>query len=375
MAITHNTAVLRNMAGPERLLAICVKADGYGHGLVQSAAAALAGGADRLCVADLDEAVRLRKAGIRCPIHLLHPPTPDQAVDLVNNNLIPTLSSPRTALEMAGRLPGPLTVHVEVDTGMGRVDLKAADTPAFLDLLVADGRFRVEGLMSHFSSSHVPDDPASRDFTLEQLSRFRAVAAACRAAGHRLPVTHMASSGATVLYPEAYLGMIRPGYLIYGILRDWIDLPLEPALSWKARVLNVFNINSGQTVGYERTHTAPRDTTIAAVACGYGLGYPCGLSNRGRVLIHGQSAPVIGQVAMNQLMVDVGRIPGVKIGGEAVLIGRQGDQAISADEPAVTLKVSPAVITCGISLHVPRLYRSHPPVADRPSAGRRGRTA
>ena len=359
-AITHNARILRELAGPGRLLMICVKAQGYGHGLVPVAKAALAGGADRLCVADVEEGVALRQAGIDCPIQLLLQPPASSAPELHRYRLIPSLSSPDVVRGLAEALPGPLTVHVEVDTGMSRVDLKPAEAVDFLDMVKSTGKLQVEGLFSHFSSSHIANDPDARAFTLDQLKLFQETVAACRAAGHRPALTHMANSGATIHYPEAYLDMIRPGFLVYGMPRSWIRLPLAPAMSWKCRVQTVLRVKKGQGVGYDRAFISPRDTTLAAVAVGYAHGYPHQMSNKSQVLIRGQKAPVAGRVGMNQTVVDVGHIGRIRTGDEVVLIGTQGGETVSATDLSAHLKTTPAVISVGISTRVPRIYLSGP---------------
>jgi len=346
------------MAGPDRLLMICVKARAYGHGLVPVAKAALAGGADRLCVAYVDEGVELRQAGIKCPIQLLLEPQVSSAADLHHYNLIPTLSSPKLVQRLSELLTEPLTIQVEVDTGMTRVDLKPKDVVSFLNMVKSTGKFKVEGIFSHFSNSHVANDPVSRVITLNQLKSFLETLANCRKAGHQFALTHIASSGAVVHYPEAYLDMIRSGFLVHGIPRSWIHLPLKPALSWKSRVKSVFKVSGGQGVGYERSYITPHNTTLATVACGYADGYPHQLSSGTEVLIQGRRARVVGRVGMNQMVVDVDHIDQIEIGNEVVLIGTQGENSITANDLAKQVGTTPADIVCKISMCVPRVYLS-----------------
>ncbi|MBW1712841.1 MAG: alanine racemase [Deltaproteobacteria bacterium] len=355
-AIRHNVRVLKELIGPGRLFMACVKGDGYGHGLVQAARAALEGGADRLSVAQVEEGINLRRAGIEAPVQVLIEPLAEQAAALFDYGLIPSLSSPEVAQELAARLPGRIKVHVEVDTGMGRVTLRPAEAPAFLDLLQDLGLFEIEGLMTHFSSAHKPQDPAHRAFTLAQLNSFEEAVRACQAQGRRIPLKHTAASGAVVYYPETYLDMVRPGTLIYGLRFGDFDLPLKPALSWKTRVWAVRQVAKGLGLGYEQAYAPQQDTTIAVLAAGYADGYPRTLSNLSHVLIRGQRAPVVGLIGMDQMMAEVDHIPGLGRGEEAVLIGQQGEAEVTASELASQLKTTPVILTVGIAGRVERVY-------------------
>ena len=359
-AAIHNTRILREIAGADRQLMICLKADAYGHGLVPMAEAAIAGGADRLCVADVDEAVALRRADISCPIQILIQPPLSAVFDLYRYNLIPTLSSPGIVRRMADMLPGKLTVHVEVDTGMNRVNLKPENAVEFLNLVRSTGKFHVEGLFSHFSCSEAAHDPDAREFTKEQLKQFTKAVESCRAAGHPLPFIHMANTGAVINYPESYFDMIRPGFLVYGLPRDWIILPFKPVLSWKTRIQSLVKVDAGHGIGYERTYVVSHDTTLAAVACGYSDGYSHLLSGKSDMLVRGMRAKVVGRVGMNQTMIDVGDIPDAEIGDEVVLIGTQEGVSISATDLAKYIGMTPALVTSTISRKIPRLYVNVP---------------
>jgi alanine racemase len=355
-AITHNVRTLKEVLEPNRLLMACVKAEGYGHGMVPVAIAALAGGADRLCVAELEEGVKLRQAGITFPIQILNQPDAASALDLIHYDLIPSLSTPEIVLQLAKNLPSSLKIHVEIDTGMKRVALKPDGAVDFLNLVKSTGKFKVEGMFSHFSNSHNLNDPASRKITLNQLNLFKKTVANCRKAGHRLSITHIANSGVVSCYPEAYLEMIRSGYLIYGMLQDWIELPLKAALSFKSRVNSIVKIKAGESIGYNRTYIAPEDTRAAIVSCGYAHGYPHMLSNKSQALVRNCRAQVVGLVSMNQMVIDIGCIPGVSVGDEVVLVGTQGENSITALDLSRHFNAPAVAITCGISYKVPRIY-------------------
>jgi alanine racemase len=364
-AIRQNARALKEAAGPGRLYMACVKGNGYGHGMVPVAKAALQGGADRLSVAQVEEGVELRRAGIQAPIQILIEPLPEQAGLIFENDLIPTLSSPAVAEEMASRLPGRIKVHVEVDTGMYRVPLKPEGVPDFIRLLKSLGVYKVEGIFSHFSSAHIPNDPGYREFSLRQLAVFKEVVRGCEMNGHGFRLKHMASSGAVALYPEAFLDMIRPGYLLYGFPADWIRLRTQPALSWKTRVWSVLPVARGVGVGYDQNYVAPKDTRIAILAAGYADGYTRVLSNLGHVVIGGKRAPLVGLIGMDQMMADVGDIAGVSRGDEAVLIGEQEGAQVTAVELANHLNTTAAFISCSIAQRVERIYLNENPASEK----------
>jgi len=357
-ALRHNAREIKRAAGPGRLYMACVKGDGYGHGMVPAAFAAIEGGADRLSVARVQEAALLRESGVRVPIQVLIEPEPAAAEVLEGLDIIPTLSTPETARSLAHRIKKRIKVQVEIDTGMRRVPLRAQDAPDFLRLLDSLGKFEVEGMFSHFCSSHVPDDPDARRLTLGQLEAYLKAVESCEATGFRIPIRHMASTGALGLYPEALLDMIRPGYALYGFPIPWLRLPLRPALTWLARIGSVIDVKAGEEVGYDHAYAPTRDTRIALVSVGYADGYPRGLSNLAHVSIRGMRAPVVGLIGMDQTMVDVGGIPGVSAGDEAFLVGGpEGGGQVSAVELAEHLKSTAAMITTQITARVERRYR------------------
>ena len=355
-AIRHNARLLKNLAGPKRFFMACVKGNGYGHGMVPVAKAALEGGADRLSVASVEEGVELRQAGIQVPIQVLIEPDIDEARLLYRYNLIPSLSSIDVSKGIAEKLPGKIKVHIEIDTGMKRVPLEPHAVYGFLNLLDALGKFEVEGLFSHFTSSHISHNDVARRFTRNQLKVFCDVVEKIEAGGRSIAVKHMACSGAVALYPEAYLNMIRPGGLLYGFQFDWADLPLKPALSWKTRVKNVVQAQKGVGVGYDQAYVPKTDTTLAVLSAGYADGYFRMLSNRSHVIIRGKRVPVVGLVGMDQMMADVGSIDAVSKGDEVILIGEDHAKRILATELADLFETTPVIFTCAIANRVKRVY-------------------
>ena len=262
---------------------------------------------------------------------------------------------------MALRLPGRIKVHVEVDTGMYRVPLKPERAPDFIRLLHSFGVYEVEGNFFPFFFLSFPNDPVHREFTLKQLAIFKEVVRGCETNGHCFPLKHMASSGAVALYPEAYLDMIRPGYILYGFPADWIRLRTKPALSWKTRVWSVLPVAKGVGVGYDQDYIPQRDTKIAILATGLCRRYTRVLSNLSHVVIRGKRAPVVGLIGMDQMMADVGDIAGVSRGDEVVLIGEQEGEQVTAVELANHLNTTAAFITCSIAHRVERTYLNEIP--------------
>ena len=359
-AIEHNVRELRASVAPSELWAV-VKADAYGHGAVPVAAAALRAGAAGLCVALVQEGVALRQGGIDAPVLVLSEQPREELPAAVVHGLICTVYSHAqvdalaTAVVAAGRTGQP--VHLKVDTGMRRVGAEPADAVAVADAIRAAGPvLHLAGVFTHLPVADEPDDP----FTADQLRRFDAVLDGLAAAGHRPPVVHAANSAGLLAHPGARRSLARAGIAIYGISPgpgvDQLSAGLQPALSLRARVSHVKQVRAGERISYGLRHTFVADTTVATLPIGYADGVPRRLSSvGGEVLVGGRRRPIVGVVTMDQLMVDVGDAP-VAIGDEAVLIGAQGDGAITAAEWAERLGTIGYEIVCGISQRVERRY-------------------
>ena len=358
-AITHNARQLKALAGGAELLAV-VKAFGYGHGAVAAAEAALAGGATWLGVALVEEGEGLRRDGVTAPILVLSEPRPSAMPAVVAADLRPTVYTEEgvdAAAKAASGLHRPLPVHVKVDTGMHRVGA-APDQAVMLALSVA-GRpeLHLEGLFTHFA---VADEPARADTTAEQLASLHAVAAAIADLGVRPDLLHAANSAGLLAHPAARLDLVRCGIALYGLapapaLEGVVDL--RPALTLKAEVSFVKHLAAGQAVSYGLRWTAPVDTVVATLPIGYADGVPRSYGvDGGQVLLGGRRCPVIGTVTMDQLLVDCGPGADVAPGAECVLIGRQGDEEITAWEWAERVGTIAYEVVCGLSARVPRLW-------------------
>jgi alanine racemase len=370
-AIAHNVRELRRITHPKAELMIAVKANAYGHGAVQVARAGLRSGAGQLGVARIEEGIELRRAGIRAPI-LVFGYTPAELVpDLIQHDLTASVFTLRGAEQLDAAVPKDLqlSVHLKIDTGMGRMGLlpderrhAAGDLdqgPAAVQevlSIAALKNLRLEGLWTHFAAS----DEADKNYTRQQFRIFESFIRKIKDKGLVVPMVHAANSGAIIDMPETHLDMVRAGISVYGLYPsrqvDLSRIDLHPALALKARITHVKQVPAGTRISYGGTWQASRPTTIATVPVGYGDGYSRLLSNQGQMLVHGRRAPIVGRVCMDLTMLDVGHIDNVKVEDEVVLIGRQGDETISADEMAAQLKTINYEVVTTLMARVPRVY-------------------
>jgi alanine racemase len=349
-AIRHNARVLT----PEGVaLMAVVKANGYGHGDVEVARAAIEAGATWAGVALVEEGLRLRGAGIEAPILVLSElPAGSEAVALAHR-LTPTLYSGEGLDRLAAAARGPIPVHVKIDSGMHRVGVWPPGDAVAFARRVQDAGLEVEGLFTHFAKSE--DDEVT---TKEQLSRFLEAADGVRVAGVSPPILHAANTGATILHPESHLDLVRPGIGLYGIEPApgvGAHLGLRPALTWRSRVSAVKHLEAGEAVSYGHRYRLERDTWIATVPVGYADGYPRQLTNLGEVLIRGRRRAIAGTVTMDQLLVDCADEE-IGVGEEVVLIGSQGDESIGADALGRLFGTIGYEIVSRIGDRVPRRY-------------------
>lgn len=346
--------LLVERAAPAQVCAV-VKAGGYGHGAVEVARAALDAGATWLAVAIPAEGVELRQAGIDAPILLLAEFHDCEAT--IRHGLAPTVYSERGIARLAAeaRAQGVagIRVHLKVDTGMHRIGAKPGDAVARAEAVLAAPELELEAVWTHCPVADEPGHP----FTQGQAARFAAVLEELRAAGIEPPMVHAANSAATLAHPDLHHDLVRPGIAVYGLDPSPAvsGNGLRPALSIKARVTHVQVVPGGEAVSYGLRRPMPRDTVVATVPLGYADGVPRGLSDEGAVLIGGRRRRIAGTVTMDQLMVECGHDQ-VAVGDEVVLLGRQGDEEITAQEWADILGTIVYEVTCGISLRVPRVH-------------------
>ena len=352
-AIAHNVRLFADIAAPARLCAV-VKADGYGHGDVPVAEAALEAGAPMLAVALVEEAVRLREAAIDAPILLLSEPPPESVQEVVTWDLIPTVYTSGFVQALSDLVQGPLPVHLKVDTGMHRVGATVAGAKDLVAAIVADRHLQLEGVWTHFA---VAEEDAV--FTKQQLDTFDGFVNTLARVGVDVPLRHAANTAATLLYPEARLDLVRVGIGIYGQRPApglAPDLDLRPAMRVVSHVSMVRRHPAGTRPSYGRRKPLPAEAQVATVPVGYADGLPRALGpHGGEVLIRGKRRPLAGTVTMDQIVVDVGDDE-VEVGDEVVLLGTQGYEEVTADQWAEHLDTISYEVVCQIGPRLPRRY-------------------
>lgn len=365
-ALASNIKEFRRLVGPKCRLAPVVKANAYGHGLELASQVFAEAGADALCVNDLWEAARLRRAGLTVPIIVLGRVTPEQAEEAVSLavelvvydcELADALNKAGTAVRQTAQ------VHLKVETGTNRQGMKLKELIRLADHLRSLRHIEVVGLSTHFADI---EDTTDHTFARSQLSSFNEACKALHEAGLSPRYLNVANSAATILWPEAHFDMVRIGIAAYGMWpsretlvaaaltnRDRVEL--RPALTWKTRIAQIKQVSAGEYVGYGRTWRAGRDSRIAVLPVGYYDGYDRRLSQTAHVLINGKRAQVRGRVCMNMVMVDVTDIPEAYVGMEVVLLGRSGDERLSAEQLALWIGTINYEVTTRIAESVPRV--------------------
>lgn len=359
-AIGRNTQLFKQIVGPDVRLLVSLKADAYGHGALRVARTVVRNGAEWLGVATVSEAEPLRRAGIDVPILVFGYIPPWQAREAVRMNLRATLFAPDLAhalSQAATDLNGQIPVHVKVDTGMARLGLRAEDVDGivrFCDEVRSLPGLIFEGIFTHFATA----DAADQTYVMRQIDRFERVLAALEAHGLRPPIVHAANSAAALSLPQSRYNMVRPGIAIYGLSpSDEVRLPegFQPSLAFKTQVAQVKDIPAGEGVSYGATYITTAPTRIAVLPVGYADGFRRAPTNWGEVLVRSARAPLVGRVCMDQCMIDVTHIPGVRQGDEVVLIGRQGEDELTADEVARKLGTIAYEVTSELLARVPRI--------------------
>ena len=288
---------------------------------------------------------------------------PAQFADLVTYQLTPVLYRLNMVRAFADKIPSgakPYPVHIKIETGMGRLGLSPQEIPDLIGMPEFQAVLRLEGLMTHLADA----DNHDARHTETQLARFQQALEALQQRGLAVPLVHAANSAAIATYPATHYSLVRPGIMLYGYQSLAQEVPtseVKPILTWKTTLAHLHTVQPGDSVSYNRTFVASRPSRIAVLPVGYADGYNRLLSNRGVVLIGGQRAPVVGRVCMDMTMIDVTDVPGVEIGHEAILIGQQGQERITANDLATWQHTIPYEILCAIGPRVPRQYIPLPP--------------
>ncbi len=369
-AVRHNAALLRAAAGPAALCAV-VKADGYGHGAVAVAAAALEGGAAWLAVATPEEGMELRAGGITAPVLVLSEPPAPAMPDVVGHGLTLTLYTERgvrAAAEASGRAGVVSDVHVKVDTGMHRVGADPAALAELVGAVAGEPSLRFAALWTHFPVADGVSDE-DRSFTEAQIARLEQSRATLARAGMAPPLVHAANSAGALAYPAARLDLVRCGIALYGVspfpvvdpvVASVMDVTgatgLRPVMSLRAQVTLVRELDGAERPSYGRLRGLTERSTVATVPLGYADGVPRRyFTGGGTVLVGGRRRPLAGMVTMDQIVVDCDATEGVRVGDDVVLIGSQGSESLTASDWADVLDTLAHEVFCGIGPRVPRV--------------------
>ena len=359
-AIAHNIREIRKITNPSAQLMAVVKADAYGHGFLEVTKTLLENGADRLAVATLREGEQLRSRGVRVPILVLGALMEEDIEDYINFNITPNVFSYETAHAIsyiAEKKEIVTKIHIKLDTGMLRIGFLTGDNnESVADEIIKISKLpyiEIEGIFSHFSTS----DEYDESYTRLQYSRFMNVIKLLEERGLHIPIKHICNSAAIMMYPEMHMDMVRPGVILYGMYpSDEVDksrLDLKPAMTLKARITLVKDVEPGRGVSYGKEYITDKVTKIATVPIGYADGYLRRLAKEGKMIVNGVQVPIIGRICMDQCMIDVTNVHNIERGDEVILFS---DEGITVDDLAKWLDTINYEVTCVIGKRIPRIY-------------------
>jgi alanine racemase len=365
-ALKNNLSEFRRLIGKDRLLLATVKANAYGHGLEEVSRIVLQAGADWLGVHTLEEGIELRRSGMKCPILVLGYVAFEDLENAVKHNLRLTVYSMETVRRLGSLRPAygkTIPIHIKTETGTHRQGVPMEEVLPFIKEVNAQPTLTIEGISSHFANI---EDTTDHSYARYQLKNFQEVCEHLDKEGIEIPVKHIACTAAVILFPETLFDMVRVGIGLYGLwpsketyvsclLRNRDPSRLKPVLSWKTRIAQLKKIPKGAYIGYGCTYRTTRETLLGVLPVGYYDGYSRAFSNVSHVLIKGQRAPVRGRVAMDFTMVDVTDIPGLKEEDEVVLIGKSGEERITADALASFAGTINYEIVARINPQIPRI--------------------
>lgn len=357
--IRHNISAMKSLVDKDKKMLAVIKADAYGHGAVE-VAEALDDIVDFYAVAFIDEALELRRAGIDKPILILGYTDPVDYELLLKYDVRPAMYETDDAQklsDLAVSMGIKAKVHIKVDTGMGRIGFSCDDTGVekIAEISNMPG-IEVEGIFTHYAKADEIDKTAANG----QLEKFRWINGQLVGLGIHIPVRHISNSAGIMEMDNSDFDMVRSGIVTYGLYpSEEVDksiVELRPAMSLMSKVIFVKDVKAGTGIGYGWSYIADHDIRVATVSAGYADGYPRAQSNKGRVIIHGEYAPIIGRVCMDQFMVDVSHIDGVQVRDDVILIGRDGDKEVTVEEVAEPANSFNYELVCNISRRVPRIY-------------------
>lgn len=358
--IAHNINEIKNIVSRKTEIMAVVKADAYGHGVHEVSKTLLENGVNRLAVSMLDEAIQLRREGVLVPIMVLGYTDPIRVDEIINNDITQAVFSMELAqaLSVAGQRYGKnVKIHIKIDTGMTRIGFPAGYIAVKKIIEISRlPRIIVEGLFTHFASA----DEVDKSYTHKQFEIFMGVVSELERVGVRIPIKHACNSAGIIEFPQMHMDMVRPGLILYGMYPsnqiDKSKITLKPAMTLKANVIHVKDVEAGIPISYGRTFTTSRESKIATIPIGYADGFTRMLSNKGKMLVKGEFVPVVGRICMDQCMIDVTDIDGVKVGDEVVIIGNQGENTIFVEDVAELIGMINYEVVCIIGKRIPRAY-------------------
>jgi alanine racemase len=355
--LDSNLLSLRRLLSPDIRIMAVVKADAYGHGAVPIAERLERNGVEHLAVAFLEEGLELRQHGIRCPILLLNGFWSGQEEDIILNRLTPTVFHAGMVQDLARAADGlktTATYQIKIDTGLSRLGIDWEQTDEVLKACSKEVSAKCEGIYTHLSSSDQVDNPSNS----VQVEHFQGVVNILKRNHLALNWHHVANSAGILNFRKSWFDAVRPGLILYGInpLEHGIDVALKPLLTLKTRIMQLKQVRGGTSIGYGGAYTAVRPSLIATLPIGYADGLNRLLSNQGSALVRGQRVPIVGRISMDLSLIDVTTVPGVSVGDEVVLIGRQGDLEISSQQIARLTSSIPYELVCRIGQRIPRVY-------------------
>ncbi|MBB6625131.1 alanine racemase [Clostridium gasigenes] len=360
--IKHNMIEIRKQVGEKIIIAI-VKADAYGHGAIDVASVLLENGADKLGVAVITEALELRKSGIEAPILILGYTPLDFTKDLIDQNIEQTVYSLDYAIglsEIALKEGKQIDIHIAIDTGMGRLGfLPNEENLDDIEKINNLKNINIKGIFTHFSSA----DETDKEYTMMQLNKFKQFNKSLEDRGIKIKEKHLSNSAAILDMEEAYFDAVRPGIIIYGyypsneVIKEKINL--KPALTLKSNIVHVKVLPKGKYISYGREFKTERESIIATLPIGYADGYTRALYKKGKVIINGKSAPIVGRICMDQCMIDITDVGPVKVGDEVILIGEDQGIKFNADDIAKLLNTINYEVLCLIGKRIPRVYKKN----------------
>ncbi len=375
-ALINNISEIRRHVGEHTQIMGIVKADGYGHGYLEVAKTLIANGADALGVAFMDEAIQIRKCGIDTPILILGYTHPDYAEELIEKDIMPNCYTRdmAEAMSRAGQKLGKTgKIHIKIDTGMGRVGYRYSEDEELNRATVEEiieisklPNLEIDGLFTHFAVADDDDD----EYTKMQYRRFSELCDRVKAAGVKVNLRHCCNSAGLMRFPEFHMDMVRPGIILYGLMpSDFVDksiLNLKPAMALKAKITNIKTVEKGTSVSYGRKYQSESpETKIATVSIGYADGYSRILSGKAEIIAGGKKCRQIGNICMDQCMIDVTNVNNINIGDEAILFGKSSDGVeIPIEDIADIMGTINYEILCVVGKRVPRVYLKDGKIAD-----------